>query len=436
MAVDAADSRRSRWQPIPHSLPSKVSFPSGSIDQGRQRGGIESAIPRPLQADTSTDFLIIGAGFSGLVIAERLASAGWKCAVVDRRAHFGGNAHDRIDPAGVLIHPYGPHYFRTNSPRIVDYLSRFTAWHEVSYKINSHTRGRYWSFPINLNTFEEYLGRASTSEEFSTWLEQTRVPIDNPQNSEEVIISQVGRELYELFFEGYTLKQWKRHPRELDASVCGRIPVRTNRDDRYLSETFQALPANGYTAMFENLLAATPGIDLRLGMDFKEAKARWNCKHLVFTGAIDEYYERRFGPLPYRSLRFEHESFDAEQLRRRDAISGKSGFWQPAMQVNYPDAETPFTRIVEIKHATGQNIAASTILREFPKDWTPADEPFYPVPAPAARAAYQRYAALAVNEPNTSFIGRLATYRYYNMDQVTAMALTEADKLLARYGSP
>ena len=174
----------------------------------------------------------------------------------------------------MLIHPYGPHYFRSNSQRVVDYLSRFTAWHHVAYTIKSHTRGRYWSFPINLNTFEEFLGRESDSQEFAAWMENHRVPIENPANSEEVIISQVGRELYELFFEGYTLKQWKRHPRELDASVCGRIPVRTNRDDRYLSETFQALPAKGYTALFENLLAESPGIDLQLGMDFTEAKSR------------------------------------------------------------------------------------------------------------------------------------------------------------------
>ncbi len=381
----------------------------------------------------STDFLIIGAGFSGLVIAERLCSAGWKCVVADRRPHFGGNAHDRIDQAGVLIHPYGPHYFRTNSPRIVDYLSRFTAWHKVSYQIKSHTRGRYWSFPINLNTFEEFTGKPSTSQEFSTWLEENRIPIEKPANSEEVIISQVGRELYQLFFEGYTLKQWKRHPRELDASVCGRVPIRTNRDNNYLTETFQALPAKGYTALFENLIAATPGIDLHLNMDFAEAKSRWNFKHLIFTGAIDEYFGRRFGPLPYRSLRFEHESFNSEQLLMREAISGKPGFWQPAMQVNYPDEDIPFTRIVEIKHATGQNINASTILREFPKDWTPDDEPFYPIPAPEAHAAYQKYAELATTEKNTSFIGRLATYRYYNMDQVTAMALTEAEKLITRY---
>lgn len=390
----------------------------------------------PMRPESTTDFLIVGAGFSGLVIAERLAAAGWKCVVVDRRSHLGGNAYDCTDAAGVLIHPYGPHYFRTNSPRIVEYLSRFTAWHEVAYRIKSHTRGRYWSFPINLNTFEEYLGRPSTSAEFSSWLEKNRVPISQPQNSEEVIISQVGRELYEWFFEGYTLKQWQRHPRELDASVCGRIPIRTDRDDRYLSESFQALPACGYTALFENLLAATPGIQVHLGVDLHEAKARWNYRHLVFTGAVDEYFGRCFGPLPYRSLRFEPESFTADQLRPREAMAGLPGFWQPAMQVNYPDADVPFTRIIEIKHATGQRTDASTIIREYPKDWTPDAEPYYPIPAPDARAAYQRYASLAAAEDRTSFIGRLATYQYYNMDQVTAMALREAERLLARYGTP
>ncbi len=392
--------------------------------------------PPLLQADAHTDFLIIGAGFAGLVIAERLASAGWKCVVVDRRDHLGGNAYDQTDAAGVLVHRYGPHYFRSNSPRVVDYLSRFTGWREVSYQIKSFTRGRYWSFPINLNTFEEFTGRPATSEEFAAWLEETRIPIAHPANSEEVIVSQVGRDLYQLFFEGYTLKQWKRHPRDLDASVCGRIPIRTNRDDRYLTESFQALPAMGYTAMFENLLAATPGIELRLGVDFEEARARWKHRHLIFTGAIDEYFGRRFGALPYRSLRFEHESFTAEQLRPREAEAGKPGFWQPAMQVNYPDAEVPFTRIVEIKHATGQETPNSSIVREFPKDWTPDDEPFYPIPAPDTKSVYQRYAELAEAEKNTSFIGRLATYRYYNMDQVTAMALAEADKLLTQYPPP
>ena len=383
----------------------------------------------------TTDFLISGAGFSGLVVAERLAAAGWRCVVVDRRGQFGGNAYDRTDAAGVLIHPYGPHYFRTNSPQVVAYLSRFTAWHEVTYVIKSYTRGRYWSFPINLNTFEEYLGRPSNPAEFSAWLATTRVPIEHPANSEEVIISQVGRELYEWFFAGYTLKQWQRHPRELDASVCGRIPVRANRDDRYLTESFQALPLHGYTAMFGNLLASAPGVELHLGVDFQEAKDRWTFKHLVFTGAIDEYFGRCYGALPYRSLRFEPESFTAEQLRERATSAGKPGFWQPALQVNYPDADIPYTRIVEMKHATGQKVDASTIIREYPMNWSPAQEPYYPIPSPAARAAYQRYAGLAAAETHTSFIGRLATYRYLNMDQVTASALAAAERLLARYGT-
>lgn len=386
--------------------------------------------------DASTDFLIIGAGFSGLVIGEQLAKAGWKCVVVDRRTHLGGNAYDKTDEAGVLIHQYGPHYFRSNSQRIVDYLSQFTDWHPVAYQIKSHTGGRYWSFPINLNTFEEMLGRGSSSEEFERWLEEKRIPINHPKNSEEVIISQVGRELYERFFEGYTIKQWKRHPRELDPSLCSRIPIRTNRDDRYLREEFQALPKNGYTAMFERMLEASPDLELHLGIDADEARARWKHRHLIFTGPIDEFYGRRFGALPYRSLRFENESFSADQLREREVISGKPGFWQPAMQVNYPDADVPFTRIVEIKHATGQKIGASTIVREFPKDWTPNEEAYYPVPADDAASLYQRYAELATAEKHTSFIGRLATYRYYNMDQVTGMALTEASKLLAKYGTP
>jgi UDP-galactopyranose mutase len=291
------------------------------------------------------------------------------------------------------------------------------------------------TFPINLNTFEEFTGRKSNPQEFQTWLDKARVQIASPGNSEEVIVSQVGRELYELFFEGYTRKQWNRDPREIDASVCGRIPLRTNRDDRYLSESFQALPKLGYTAMFEKMLDASPRAELHLGVDFEEARARWSYKHLIFTGPIDEFYLRRFGPLPYRSLRFEHESFSAEQLVAREGISGKTGFWQPAMQVNYPDPEVPFTRIVEIKHATGQQIGETSIAREFPKDWTPDDEPFYPVPAPSARTAYQKYAQLAATETNTSFIGRLATYQYYNMDQVTGMAIAETDKLISKYGT-
>lgn len=389
-----------------------------------------------MQTDYSTDFLIIGAGFSGLVAAERLSHAGWKCTVVDRRLHIAGNAFDKADELGVLTHQYGPHYFRTNSSRIREYLSRFTDWHQVAYTIKSFTHGRYWSFPINLNTFEELIGSPSTTEAFEEWLGKHRVHHPSPKNSEELILSLAGEEFYRLFYEGYTLKQWKQHPKDLDPSLFARIPIRTNRDNRYLVEEFQALPKDGYTALFHNLLASSPRIDLRLGVDAEEAMSRWSYKHLIYSGAIDEYYKYKYGPLPYRSLRFEHEAFTAEQLKNREAISGKSGFWQPTMQVNYPDPSIPYTRIVEIKHATGQITPNSSITREFPRDWTLGMDPYYPVPTPQAKAAYQQYAALAAEEKRTSFIGRLATYRYYNMDQVTGMALTEADKLLARYGSP
>ena len=386
-----------------------------------------------MQPDAHADFLIVGTGFSGLVIAERLTNAGFACVVVDRRSHLGGNAHDATDAAGVLVHRYGPHYFRTNSTRVVDYLSRFTGWHPVDYTIKSFTRDRYWSFPVNLNTFEEWLGRPATEPEFIAWLEAARKPVDTPRNSEEVIVSQVGREFYQLFFEGYTRKQWRRHPRDLDASVAARIPVRTNRDNRYLDEKFQALPKHGYTAMFERIVEASPGLRVLMDTPADEARTRFRHRHLVFTGPIDEFYQFQFGPLPYRSLRFEPESFRGPALAARTPVAGKPGFWQPAVQVNYPDPAVPFTRIVEIKHATGQQIDATTIVREFPHDWQPGREPYYPVPAPDARAACHQYATLARRDTHVTFAGRLATYRYYNMDQVTAMALTTADKLIQRF---
>jgi len=361
------------------------------------------------------DYLIVGAGFAGAVLAERLASqCGATCLVIDRRAHIAGNAHDRYDAAGVLVHDYGPHYFRTNSDRIVEYLSQFTEWHPVDYKILSWTGGQFWPFPINLNTFEQLVGHPATSEEMARALAEWRVPIAEPRNSEEVIVSQVGTKLYEMFFQNYTRKQWRRDPRELDASVCGRIPIRLNRDDRYLSEKFQALPKDGYTAMFRKMLAH-PKIEVRLGLDYRDARAQIAHRHLIFTGPIDEYFGHRFGPLPYRSLRFEPETLAQE-------------FFQPAMQVNYPN-DHEFTRIVEIKHATGQRLPVTTIVREYPEDFGPGCEPYYPIPAPDARALYQRYAELGEREPGVSFVGRLAMYRYYNMDQVVGMALAEFEKL-------
>lgn len=392
------------------------------------------------------DALIVGAGFSGLTVAEQLSSRrGWRSLVVEKRDHIGGNAYDRYDDHGVLIHTYGPHYFRTNSPRIRTYLSQFTDWHPVDYRIQSFSDGRFWSFPINLTTFEQFLGRSSTSEEMEAWLAGKRVPIENPKNSEEVIVSQVGWELYEKFFKGYTFKQWRRLPADLDASVCGRIPIRTNRDDRYLREDFQALPKAGYTKLFESMLRACgDNVRLLLRTDYREVLPHVKFRHLVYSGAIDEFYDSCFGSLPYRSLRFEAESFEGAALAAREPISKKRGFWQPAMQVNYPNDEE-FTRIVEIKHATGQLCENTTIIREYPQDYLPGREAYYPIPAADAASLYQKYKVLAdagtfpsclrqssVNpETSLSFIGRLATYRYYNMDQVVGMALAESDRLLA-----
>ena len=365
------------------------------------------------------DFLIAGAGFAGAVLAERLGSQlGKSCLVVERRDHIGGNAYDFHDKAGVLLHRYGPHYFRTNSDRIVAYLSQFTNWHPVEYKILSWTHGRFWQFPINLNTFEQLLGRPSTTEEMEVTLAQWRVPIENPRNSEEAIISRVGVKLYEMFFKNYTRKQWRRDPKDLDASVCGRIPIRTDRDDRYLSEKFQAMPKDGYTRLFERLLAQ-PKIKVLLKTDYREVMPRVRFKHLIYTGAIDEFFDCCYGPLPYRSLRFEPETMQRE-------------FFQPVMQVNYPN-DHEFTRIVEIKHATGQKLPVTTIVREYPQDYGPGCEAYYPIPAPDTQVLYKRYAERAMTEKNVSFIGRLATYRYYNMDQVVGMALAEFERLSRKF---
>lgn len=378
------------------------------------------------------DCLIVGAGISGLVAAERLSRASITSLIVDKRDHIGGNCYDYHDDAGVLIHKYGPHYFRASSDRIVDYLSQFTAWLPTEYNILSYTRGKFWNFPINLNTFETYLGRPSTTEEFEAWLEQQRVDIADPANSEEVIISQVGWELYELFFKGYTKKQWKMEPKELDKSVCGRIPIRTNRDDRYLREPFQALPKDGYTAMFNRMVEAMGDkVEICLGTDWRDIRDRTEYRWLIYTGPIDEYFENRHGPLPYRSLRFELESYNQEQLKERESISGKKGYWQPTMQVNYPDEEIPYTRIVEIKHGTQQDTHNTTIVREFPEDFGPGKEPYYPVPFEESKQLYAKYKQLADNEKNVSFIGRLATYRYYNMDQVIGMSLVESEKIIS-----
>ncbi len=377
------------------------------------------------------DYLIVGAGFAGLVAAEQLCTVhGKRCLVVDKRPHIGGNAHDRVDAHGVLIHPYGPHYFRTNSREVLDYLSRFTGWIPGNYRVLAHTRGRDWSFPVNLTTFEQFLGRPSSPAEMEAWLVEHRVHFDEITNSEEAVLSRFGPEFFDLFFDGYTRKQWRRPPRELHPSVCNRIPLRTTRDDRYLLETHQVLPALGYTRLFENIVdSCGPGLELLLHTDYRDILPSVKFSHLLFTGPIDEFFDHRFGPLPYRSLRFEFEHLSTEQLPGDAARGTPPGFFQPTVQVNYPGSE-PWTRIVETKHITGQTHRGTTIAREFPDDFGPGKEPYYPIPFHESHALLARYKAEAAALDHVTFLGRLGTYTYLNMDQVTLQSLQTVQRLV------
>lgn len=372
------------------------------------------------------DFVIVGAGFSGLVIAERLGAAGHRCLVVEKRDHIGGNCHDRHDRNGLLYHVYGPHYFRTNSAVVREYLSRFTAWREVKYRVQVYTQGRYWSFPVNLATYRQLCGRADASEtEFKDYLARAIIPCEHPANSRDAMLACVGPELYELFFKGYTLKQWGRPAEALDASVCRRIPWRSDVDERYFHDEFQALPRDGYHRLFENLYAAS-GADLRLETDYRDLLPHVHCQHLVYTGPIDEYFGHCHGPLPYRSVRL--------QLEEYSAADRPDGLLQPALQVNYPGSE-PFTRTVELKHITGQSSPFSNLVREFSEEHVNGrNDPYYPIPGPESQALIEQYRTLAEREAGVTFIGRLAQYRYLNMDQVVGAALHTAEKLKLKQG--
>jgi UDP-galactopyranose mutase len=354
------------------------------------------------------DVMVVGAGFAGSVMAERLASqAGKRVLVVDRRPHVAGNAYDVRDAAGLLIHQYGPHIFHTNSADVFEYLSQFTRWRPYEHRVLANVDGMLVPMPINRTTVNVLYGlNLQTEAEAEGWLAARAEPVDVIRTSKDVVISAVGRELYETFFQGYTRKQWGLDPSELDKSVTSRVPTRTNTDDRYFTDKFQAMPAEGYTRMFEKMLDH-PNIDVLLGTDYAEARAAYAHERLVFTGPIDEYFGYRFGKLPYRSLRFEHETLAQEWL-------------QPVAVVNYPDESVPYTRITEYKHLTGQQHPHTSITREYPQA---EGDPYYPVPREENQTLFKRYEALARAEENVTFVGRLATYRYYNMDQIVGQAL-------------
>jgi UDP-galactopyranose mutase len=353
------------------------------------------------------DWMIVGAGFAGSILAERLATErGERVIVVDRRNHIAGNAYDRYDDAGVLMHQYGPHIFHTNSQQIFDHLSKFTQWRAYEHRVLGAVDGKLVPIPINLDTVNTLYDLTLTSEELDAWFAARAEPISEIRTSEDVVVSKVGRELYEKFFQGYTRKQWGLDPSELDSSVTARVPTRTNRDDRYFTDTFQYMPKHGYTRMFERMLDH-PNIHVMVQTDYRAVKDVIPHKRLIFTGPIDEYFDWRFGKLPYRSLRFEHHTLDRPQF-------------QSVGTVNYPMSEE-FTRISEYKHITGQQTEKTTITYEFP---TAEGDPYYPVPKPENAALFKQYEHLALLEKNVWFVGRLATYRYYNMDQVVGQALS------------
>jgi len=359
------------------------------------------------------DFLIVGAGFAGSVLAERLATqANKKVLILDKRDHIAGNAYDYYNNDGILIHKYGPHIFHTNSKEVFNYLDQFTEWRPYEHRVLASVDGQLVPIPINLDTINKLYGLNLNSSQVEEFFASKAEQLNRIKTSEDVVVSKVGRELYEKFFRNYTRKQWDLDPSELDASVTARVPTRTNRDDRYFTDTFQAMPLHGYTAMFQKMLSH-PNIKIMLNTDYKEVIDLIPHKKVIYSGPVDSYFDYCYGKLPYRSLEFKFETIDKE-------------FFQQTGTVNYPN-EQAFTRITDFKYLTGQKHPKTAIVYEFPRA---EGDPYYPVPRPENAEIYKKYQQLADAMTNTYFVGRLATYKYYNMDQVVAQALTLFKKIM------
>jgi len=357
------------------------------------------------------DFLIVGAGFAGSVCAERLAARGQRVLICDTRPHIGGNAYDHYDDAGVLVHKYGPHIFHTASARVFEYLSRFTEWRPYEHRVLAQVDGRLLPFPINIDTVNGLYGLTHDERTIDAFYAARAEPVAHPHTSEQAVVSKIGRDLYEKFFRNYTRKQWGLDPAELDASVAARVPARSNRDDRYFTDELQAMPLEGYTRMFERMLAH-PNIQIALGTDYRDLVGAVSYKSLIYTGPVDTYFDCCHGKLPYRSIEFSFETHDRERF-------------QVAPVINYPN-EHAHTRITEFKYLTGQKHPKTTVVYEVPRS---DGDPYYPVPRPANADLYRKYKALADAHPEVHFVGRLATYKYYNMDQVVAQALALVDRI-------
>jgi len=384
------------------------------LDKGSEV--FQSAVTAAVPGQRGFDYLIVGAGFAGSVLAERLASVlNQRVLIVDKRPHIGGNAYDRYDDHGVLIHPYGPHIFHTNSADIFDYLSQFTEWRPYQHRVLASVDGQLVPMPINLDTVNKLYGLSLTSFEVEKFFESVAEKKERIRTSEDVVVSKVGRELYNKFFRGYTRKQWGLDPSELDASVTSRVPTRTNRDDRYFTDTYQAMPLHGYTRMFEKMLSH-PNIKVMLNTDYREVVELVPWRHMIYTGPIDAFFHCKYGKLPYRSLEFKHVNLKQERF-------------QPVGTVNYPN-DFAYTRISEFKHITGQEHPTTSIVYEFPRA---EGDPYYPVPKPENAQLYRKYEAEAEQLSNVTFVGRLATYKYYNMDQVVGQALATFKRLQERH---
>lgn len=362
---------------------------------------------------SAIDVLVAGMGFAGITSARVLADAGYRVHLVDRRPSIGGNAFDTADAHGIVVHPYGPHIFHSNSARIVEFLSRFTRWRPYEHRVLAKVGEQLLPMPINRTTINRLYGLQLDEEGVSEFLRRVREPRATIETSEDVVLNSVGRDLCDKFYRGYTRKHWNLELSELSADVAARVPVRTNDDDRYFNDLHQCMPADGYTAMFRRMLDH-PLITYETGVAFHDVRHVFQYRHLVYTGPIDGYFDFCFGRLPYRSLEFQHEHFAGVERA------------QQVGTVNYPN-DFEFTRITEFKYLTGQVHDGTSVVREYPKA---EGEPFYPIPRRENEAQYKQYQALAEKCNEVTFVGRLAEYRYYNMDQVVGAALGAAGRLI------
>ncbi len=359
------------------------------------------------------DYLIVGAGFAGCVLAERLSTLkNKKILLIDTRSHVGGNAYDYFDDDGLLVHMYGPHIFHTNSSRVFNYLSDFTNWRFYEHKVLSYVDGKYLPFPINIDTINNLYGKNfSHAKEMKAFFRSRSEFREEILSFEDYVVGKIGWDLYEKFFKNYSIKQWGIDPRNISASVAARIPVRTNFDDRYFTDKYQCIPSNGYTKMF-NKLIDHPKIEIKLGINYHELKRKIEYGTLIFTGPIDSYFGYKYGRLKYRSLNFSFKEFDKEYIQRTAVI-------------NYPN-DFPYTRTTEFKHITGQSHPKTILMYEFPCD---TGDPYYPVQNSETLAVFKKYKDMVGRTKKTLFVGRLGTYQYLNMDQVVEQSLSTFDRI-------